>query len=191
MYRKPHTALLALLICALLLPAKAASQEVGLFSSPKGVGVLWQGAEKNGAFNTAAAYVDIYGVVTSRCSFPGYKANFSRQYVFYRKDAGEWNLTLYAGPGLSAGYVHDHDKGRGVDLSALVADNQGFVFALSGDFGMRFEFPGAVVLNLSWTAEAGLHLRENERFKDSSNLSIYNNGFIQSLYPQLGILYRF
>lgn len=188
----PHilVATLALLL-AMTLPAGA--QEFGLFSSPKGVGGSVRFPEKDGIFHTAHAYVDIYGVATSRCSYPGFKANFSRQYVCRRFQRDGYSVAFYAGPGISLGYVRDHDKGRGFDLTSLMADNEGFALAVSGDAGFFFDFGRNVFLDLSWTAEAGIHLRRNEAEKKytAASLSLYNNGLLQAIYPQLTVYFRF
>ena len=102
-------------------------------------------------------------------------------------------MTLYAGPGISFGYVHDHDKGRKLfDIGSLIANNDGFMFAVSGDAGCRFDFGKTIALDLSFTADAGLHVRRNEKEKsyEAASLSIYNNGLLQALYPQLTILFK-
>lgn len=192
MYRIPHILLSALAL--ILAPAFfAGAQEYGLFNSPKGVGASVRLPEKDGIFHTVNAYVDIYGVVTSRCSYPGYKANISREYVCSRFERDGFSVSFYAGPGLSVGYVRDHDKGRGFDLTSLMADNEGVALALSGDAGFFFDFGRNVFLDLSWRAEAGIHLRRNEAEKtyNAASLSLYNNGLLQALYPQLTIYFRF
>ncbi|MBO6169681.1 MAG: hypothetical protein J6O51_06885 [Bacteroidales bacterium] len=192
MYEKLYTLLTAVLLGLLFPTLEANAQEAGLFNSPKGIGLVFRSAEKADAFNNLTAYVDIYGVATSRCSYPGYKMNFSRLYVFSRKPHDGYSISLYAGPGLSAGYVRDHDKGRGWDISSLMSDNQGIMLGISGGAGCRFDFGTRVALDLSLTAEAGLHLRRNESEKNYSatNLSIYNNGLLQAIYPQLTFLLK-
>jgi hypothetical protein len=101
-------------------------------------------------------------------------------------------IRMFAGPGIGAGYVRDHDKGRGIDLTTLISDNPGLAFAASGDIGWRFDFGGFVSLDLSFTAEAGVHARRNEREKGyaATSLSIYNNGLMQAFYPQLSIVFK-
>lgn len=170
----------------------ARAQEVGVFNSLKGIGAAARFYDSPDAFVSAHFYVDIYGVVTSRCSYPGYKMNVSRQYVFARIPRNGYTMEFYAGPGLTAGYVRDHDKGRGWDLTSLTSDNQGWMVGISGDAGCRFDFGGAVALDLSLMAEAGAHFRrtENENTYNAVSSSIYNNGILQALYPQLTILFR-
>ncbi|MBO4476104.1 MAG: hypothetical protein J5737_05250 [Bacteroidales bacterium] len=191
MYSRIHTVLLLVLLG--LLPLRLQGQEsVGLFSSLKGIGATVRLPESNGVFHTATAFVDIYGVATSRCSNPGLRFNVSRQYVIGRKSNGDVGFTFYAGPGITAGFVRDHDKGRGIDLVSLMADNEGVVAALSADAGCRFDFGGAVSLDLSFAGDLGVHIRRNEKENGyfAPSLSIYNNGWMQLLYPQITILFR-
>ena len=192
MYGKLNIYLSAIVSLLLISSFSGGAQDVGVFNSLKGIGAAARFADTEDAFISTHFYVDIYGVVTSRCSFPGYKANVSRQYIFKRVPCNGYSMTFYAGPGLTAGYVRDHDKGRGVDLTSLMSDNQGFILALSGDVGCRFDFGGLVALDLSFMAEAGAHMRRNEQEKDyaAANFSIYNNGILQALYPQLTILFK-
>ena len=178
------------LLAAFCFPAGA--QEAGFFNSPKGFGAQYCFAGNDGVFHTATAYLDIYGIPTSRCSSPGYRFNFSRQYIFHTMEHAGVGYTFYAGPGISTGVVRDHDKGRGFDLTSLISENPGFMFALSGDVGCRFDFGRKLSLDLSFLADAGIHVRVNEKEKSytATSLSVYNNGFIQIFYPQLTILYK-
>ena len=191
MYGKLHIALLVLSLS--LVPIQLGAQEsLGLFSSIKGVGATVRFPENNGVFHTVTSFIDIYGVATSRCSNPGIRFNVSRMYVFHRMDRGDVQLTFYAGPGASAGYVRDHDKGRGIDLKSLMADNDGFMAALSAGAGCRFDFSGKVALDLSLSGDLGIHIRRNERENGyfATSLSVFNNGWMQLPYPQLTILFK-
>ncbi len=192
MYGKLRYIVLLVLFLGLAAPKSGAQESLGIFNSPKGVGAAVRFPETGGIFYSATAFIDIYGVPTSRCSYPGFKANVSRFYVLEHTGRGAAQLTFYVGPGVSAGYVRDHDKGRGIDLVSLFGDNEGIALALSGGAGCRFDFDGRVSLDLSFTGELGVHVRRNEdeRSYFSPSLSIYNNGIIQALYPQLTILFR-
>ena len=189
--KKLHTVLLVFLLSLLAFPSRA-QESVGLYNSFKGFGATVRFPEKDGVFHTVLAYIDIYGVPTSRCSNPGIRFNASRQYVFARKERGDVHMTFYAGPGVTAGYVRDHDKGRGFDLVSLFGNTEGIAIALSGDAGCRFDFPGPVSLDLSFTADLGIHMRRNELEWGyfAPSVSIFNNGIFHALYPQLTILFR-
>jgi len=186
-----HIALLVAFLSLFSLSIRA-QESLGLFNSLKGFGAAARFQERDGIFHSAYAYIDIYGVATGRCSNPGIRFNVSRQYVLGRKDLGDVDLTFYAGPGITAGYVRDHDKGRGVDLESLMADNDGIMAALSADAGCRFDFNGRVALDLSLEGDLGVHIRRNEKEEGyfAPSLSIFNNGWMQVLYPQFTILFK-
>lgn len=169
-----------------------ASQEAGFFNSPKGLGAQLRFSEQEGIFHSLTAFVDIYGVPTGRCLYPGFRMNVSRQYVLQELDKGDFGMTFYIGPGISAGFVHDHDKGRWFDLTSLVGGNSGFMLALSADAGCRFDFGKRIAMDLSFALDAGIHVRrnENEKAYNATSLSIYNNGLLQILYPQLTFLFK-
>ena len=188
---KSHIIVLVLFLSLFALPA-GAQESIGLFNSPKGFGAELRTRPSDGIFHSALAYVDIYGVVTSRCSYPGFRLNVSRQYIINSWERGDTRFTWYAGPGISTGYVHDHDKGRGIDLDSLLGENEGFVVALSADTGCRVDFPGRIAFNLSFTGDLGIHVRryEKEKSYNAPGLSIFNNGLMQALYPQFTILVK-
>ncbi|MBR5042124.1 MAG: hypothetical protein IKX67_02700 [Bacteroidales bacterium] len=190
MYRTTHLLKAALLLALAAVPLRVGAQELGLYNSPKGIGATLRQQEHDGIFHSALFYVDIYGVATSRCSYPGYKLNVSRQYVLKSIPRNGYTMTFYAGPGLSAGYVRDHDKGRGLDMTSLMSDYQGVMAGLSGDAGCRFDFGGNIALDLSLMAEAGVHVRQDTKGGNFLKLSIYNNGLIQSVFPQLTFLFK-
>ncbi len=180
-----------LLLAALCLPAGA--QEAGFFNSPKGFGAQYRFASSETAFHSATAFVDIYGIPTSRCSSPGFRVNLSRQYILKRIENNGVCYSVYAGPGITAGVVRDHDKGRSLlDMTSLIGGNPGFVIALSGDAGCRFGFGKRVALDLSFAVDAGIHVRRNEKESGymATSLSVYNNGLLQALYPQITVLFN-
>ncbi|MBO4566547.1 MAG: hypothetical protein J5695_04910 [Bacteroidales bacterium] len=188
---KLHIAL-PLIILSLVWAPSAAQESIGVFNSLKGIGATVRLPENDGVFHTATAFVDIYGVATSRCSNPGLRFNVSRQYVLSRVQKGDVHLSFYAGPGVTLGYVRDHDKGFGIDLKSLFSDNEGAVAAISGDAGCRFDFGGSVALDISFASDLGIHIRKNEDEREyfAPSVSIYNNGWMQWLYPQLTILFK-
>lgn len=192
MYGKLRYILLLVFSLGLTALPVGAQESVGLYNSVKGFGAVMRTVPKEGTFHSVCAFVDIYGVPTSRCSYPGIRVNASRYYTLGQSGRGDIKYRFYAGPGVTAGYVRDHDKGRGIDLVSLFGDNEGVALALSGGGGCLFDFGSRVCLDLSLTADIGVHIRRNEdeRGYFAPSLSIYNNGLIQALYPQLTILFK-
>ncbi|MCH5173158.1 MAG: hypothetical protein J1D85_02995 [Bacteroidales bacterium] len=170
----------------------SSAQEAGVFNSPKGIGACLSTWSGGGNFCTLTAYADIYGVATSRCQYPGFRMNAMRQFTLRTLEANGMSMSFYAGTGLSAGYVRDHDKGRWVDLSSLVSDNPGVMLALSGDVGCHFDFGRSIGVDLSFTADAGVHIRRNEAEQAyrATSVSVFNNGLWQVFYPQFIIYFK-
>lgn len=168
------------LICALFLtlPAMAGNNAAGLFNSPKGFGVsLWCFNPDDGPANTFTLYADISGMPMGINDTPGIKFNYSRNFAFASYDFEQVFLAMYAGPGVSMGYVHDNGKA-----------NRGAMLALSGTAGIHADFGKRISLSFGFSTEAGLHMRKDERF-DILDLSFYKNGFFQTWQPNLSILF--
>ena len=191
MYGKLHIVPLVLFLSLLALPCRA-QESVGIFNSPKGFGASVRFGGSQDVYHTINAFIDIYGVPTSRCSYPGFRINASRNYILSRQSWQDVDMTFYLGPGFTAGYVRDHDKGRGIDLVSLFGDNEGVALAISGGAGCQFDFGGRIALDLSFTSDLGVHIRRNEdeRGYFSPSVSIFNNGILQAFYPQLTIFFK-
>lgn len=158
---------------------------LGAFNSPKGFGIVLESRHPV-AFNTYIIYLDMYGMFSPRTDIPGAKACFSRNYILNTKDCGEAELDLYLGPGCSAGFVQDLERGN-----APLERNPGAMLALSCTGGMRVRYKKApVCLDLSFRSEFGVHFRQDEILA-TENVSLYMNGLSQTIVPQLSILYCF
>lgn len=158
--------------------AGAAAPSAGLFNSYKGFGLSFMREGKDRQDYSFTLIADIYGLPSGTVEKPGIKGNFSRIYMMDLIPAGFADVRIYAGPGISVGYVHDRGKG-----------NPGFVGALSGTAGLHADFGRNISLQFGFTAEFGLHYRTDERF-DIKDLSFYKNGIFESLYPELTIYFK-
>jgi len=186
-----HFRRLVIGICTLALCASAVAQNhgIGLYNSPRGFGISYEMEGRNPAyFTTFTLYADIYGVTANRTPHPGVKFNTSRLYYVDIIQGHEVSFIFYVGPGLSAGYVHDFEKIYWEDLYSSLTKKAGAVLALSGTGGCRFAFNRAIMLDLSFTIEAGMHIRNDD---GETKLSLYKNGVIETFFPQLGIFFLF
>ncbi|MBR3284645.1 MAG: hypothetical protein IKI70_00010 [Bacteroidales bacterium] len=149
----------------------------GTIHSPKGFGVfadfLWTGR----GFNSFGFYADIYGISSLKASVPGIRFSFLHNVVLKQGSLGEGDATysLFAGPGLMAGYVMDRDV------------RQGFAAGVSGDAGVRFDFPSSFAVCIFLQADLALHMKMHSQ----TTLSLYQNGLYQAWMPVLSISYRF
>lgn len=173
---------LSFILCSLaalfLQPAaKAGTPSIGIYNSLKGFGATVWVFPDIGPANTFTLYADIYGMPLGEIDKPGVKFNYSRNYAFATYDMGQTFLALYAGPGASLGYVYDNGK-----------SNPGIMAALSGTAGIHADFNRRISLSAGFSAEFGLHLRNDRNF-DIWNMSFYKNGFFQAWQPYLSILF--
>lgn len=165
--------------------AVAGGPMLGIFNSTKGFGLCLENNNGNN-FDAFIVYLDMYGMYAPRTDVPGFKFNYSHNHIFRVFDKKEYSVQLYVGPGCSAGYVHDFEGGRD-NLSR----NPGGVLALSCTGGCRMPFTESrFCLDFSLRAEVGAHIRRNNELSVNS-LSFYLNGLIQTIAPQLTILYSF
>lgn len=188
----------SILIILCLLPASircisASGQDVAIggFNSLKGFGICTEigGSDADHErFNTYILSLDIYGLPMGRTEKPGVKFVFSHNHVLVKGGRGGVDSQFYAGPGAAVGYVHDREKSV-ASINRLV-NNPGMTAALTGSAGMRMLFREHVLIDLSFTFEAGFHIRKDE-WQEQNDLRFYSNGIYQAWYPQLSIMYKF
>ena len=148
----------------------------GLLSSKgSGVAVRSDRGKRLVDFSLAA---DFYGVLTHPDTPPGFRASFHYNPVFYQGDINAaTRFRLYAGPGATLGWAADRPAG-----------DFGLAAALSGDFGITFDFVRHVSVALSASADLGVHL---SRTNGRTLVNPYRNGLIRVFFPECRILYRF
>ena len=164
---------------------------LGVFNSPKGFGLVLETSSSADTFNSFTAYTDIYGLPMGRCLFPGYKFNYSHNKVFKTLSRDGLDYNFYIGPGVTLGYVREFEPYIHTDFQKYLSGNFGAVACASATAGCRVEFPRHVALNLSWTIEGGVFLDRNEDNPSGFEVSLYRNGLVSVIYPQLSILYVF
>lgn len=185
----------AVLIAALLLNVPASAQNsfpggLGMYNSFKGFGLMYSIPSNNNVTDNFLLRCDNFGVISGRCSTPGILFQFSRGVTFRSYERDGVGYHLYAGAGVSAGYVKDFQKGYLSDPDKPLNHNMGAMIGVTGTFGCYFSFEGGIDLIAGWSATAGMHIRENENYGTLS-MSGYLNGLLTALYPELTILYKF
>ena len=183
---RQRTVLLALAIALLCLPMPgfvASAQQVnalciGTFHSPKGFGLSIQTQTDDISFDSISLTADLRGVVDGEYSKPGFKATATRDLIFSSFVREGMDIDLYAGPGLTAGYVHDADAP--LQLMAGVA----------GAFGARFTFERHFTVCLELGCDLALRIWQDERF-GNIKLSTYKSGICDVALPQVLINWRF
>ena len=122
--------------------------------------------------------LDMTGVISGEALYPGYSADILYVFEFAGKTraSGE-RIAFYAGPGFGFGYVRNS------------RDDYGAMIAMNGCIGLEYMFNVPVSLSLSLEPCLGVHFRE-DRFGEI-NMDFHKAGLISSIFPHLGIKYRF
>ena len=177
---------ISLLITFLILPVlawQAPAQEykslsLGTFHSPKGLGFSIVSQQEEKSFDSLDIIVDTFGLLRGEYSSPGFKATYFRGIILDHRHGEEFDADLYAGPGLTAGYVRDiHEP-----FSAVAG--------MSGVVGGRLYFDSKrLVICLEAGLDLALEMNRNNRYRNL-NLTIYKAGIYHVFYPQVRILYR-
>lgn len=157
----------------------AAAQDIapirlGTFQSPKGLGVCAEFQQDPSSFESVTFDADIFGIIIGNYSRPGYKFTYTHDMIVDSYDRGDCALELYAGPGITAGYVRDINK-----TYSLVA-------GISGVTGMRFLFERRLSVNLEIGADLAFTISKDERY-GTNDLSLYKTGLLHFFYPQIRI----
>ena len=180
---------LFIIFAAILAGTAAKAQSVGIHNSGKGFGLAFQEYDKDGAaYSSFILYADIYGLPLGKTAYPGIKGNYSRNHFFGNVSIDRAKLNFYAGPGFTAGYVHDGE--RSVISHEHLVNHPGVICALSGTAGCLFTFGRHIALDLFLQAEVGFHIRKDE-FLEQNDLTFYSNGLTRAWIPHLLILYKF
>lgn len=110
-------------------------------------------------------------------------------------DRGSWGL--YAGPGLSLGYVSDRitytqnyitDDGLSIRRKIHPVDH-GFMFAFTGQIGLEYTFWFPLQLSFDIRPYFGLHVSDS-KYPGVSRAGFYESG-MYGFIPTLSVRYRF
>ena len=159
-------------------PGFCQSFGAGLYNSPKGFGLSFAADGQNGTIHKGKVFADLYGVIDGRFSQPGIKVEYSYGLVFKEGDKEHWRYRLYAGPGISSGYLRDNPENGAM----------GVLVALNGSVGSRFIFDKGIALDFGFTADLGFLLTDNG---GETRLTMYRNGISRAFFPYLSIEFLF
>jgi len=177
---------LTLLFAAIFMPMlalKAPAQDdkslgFGTFHSPKGVGLCMEVQQEINYFDSFDVIADLFGVLNGDYTRPGYKATYCRNIILKHFHHDEYKLDLYAGPGVTAGYVRD------------IHEPMSLVAGLAGSAGCRLYFDSKrLIIYLEAGLDIAAEFNRNNRFK-TIDLDIYKSGIMHLFYPQVRILYK-
>ena len=174
------------LFAVLILPVlacQASAQEcnslnLGTFHSPKGIGLCLDVQQESTSFDSFNVLCDLFGILRGEYSRPGVKATYYRGIILKHRDRGDFSSELYAGPGVTAGYVRD------------IHEPLSLVAGMAGVAGYRMYFNGKrLTISLESGIDLALELNRNNRYK-KTDLKLYQAGIFHVFYPQVRILYK-
>lgn len=152
---------------------KVEALSAGTAHSIKGVGVCVDYDTGNGVFNSFYLTADLVDILTGKASTPGLK--FTYHYNMVLKEMCEGKYIIYAGPGVTSGYVRNTD------------DHSGFMGGVSLDAGVRTRCLKNIYLSLEYQADASLIFKN----KYNPYMRLYRAGFLYAWAPYLRIQYNF
>lgn len=180
----------ALISCCLYLTAEAQPRAAGLRIGATGFDASYQHSIGNNFVEAEAGLA--FGPIT-----PGFKATALYNFVFARPawtDRGTWGL--YAGPGLSLGYVSDR-----LTYTMLISNEEGmtyrrrihpveygFMMSVAAQIGLEYTFWFPLQLSVDIRPYFGFHVNGNARY--SSRVGFYNYGMM-GFIPTVSARYSF
>lgn len=191
MLKPVHTLCLLALLLPLGTAAHAQGQRIGLYQSPKGLGITATFDTASGEeMNSVTLRTDFYGFLSGRTKQIGAILTYTHDYRILRMEVEDCTLILHAGAGVSLGYAHDHEVGFYSSYNRELEHAPGGVAALAGQIGVRADFRRHLTLDFGFALEPGIHVRTNPN-TGAVILSFYKNGIYRGYYPHLELLYRF
>lgn len=173
-----------LMMCLNISSGAASPERIGLYNSVKGYGLqfCFGDASNKASLNTITVYADLLDIYFGSGDVPGIKAVYQNKHITFSKEIADFKYNFFLGAGVQAGYCGDSffDKFKA----------PGFEAGASFCAGWLLEFEKRVDLEISFSLEAGLHLRNEETYGTPA-LSFYINGLSRCVFPDLTIYYRF
>lgn len=166
-------------------PAAAASRAqaafphgwaAGIANSPDHIGITARTMDSDGLFNTFTLTLEMRDIYKGVENDPGVQFSFlHNRFIWQGHTPGGYRCMLYAGPGVTGGYVRN--RGEGLGLMAGV----------SGDIGGGVKLLGGVTMALELKADAAFLISD----LSNPSMTFYRAGLYRCWIPVLRILYEF
>ena len=169
--------LISLILALVSLHVQAQSSGLGLYQSMKGLGLSYDFSHARGTgFDCLTVFADTGDMMLGRSDKAGIKFGFNRLYGFAGFQHPMALVSLYDGPGISAGRVRD-----------IGHTDYGWCLSACGTFGCRIDFDRGVSIRAGFTAEVGAFIHKEKEL----HMSLYRNGLIHSAFPYIVISMAF
>lgn len=180
----------ALISCCFSLAAQSQPRAAGLRIGATGFEVSYQHGFGSDFLEAEAGLDFGYGG-------PGFKATAIYNFLFARPawtDRGSWGI--YAGPGLSLGYVSDRttyvmmitDSHGDTFRRRIHPSDYGFMMSVAAQVGLEYTFWFPLQLAVDIRPYFGLHVNEGSVY--GSKAGFYNRGML-GFIPTISARYRF
>ncbi|MCD8206716.1 MAG: hypothetical protein LUD72_02130 [Bacteroidales bacterium] len=148
--------------------------DIGAIFSLNRSGIIYSRTTSPDIFWNISLAIDYGDCILRHSVEPGVTAAFSYNFVIRNWTHKNGSSHLYAGPGVTLGYAHDHDK------------SYGFIGAVTGTFGYEYRFNIPVTLSVGIVPTLGVHVGKNDA---RMLMELYSNGLAWSLGPQVSLKY--
>ena len=154
----------------------AQPKAAGATFSFKGISLSYEHC-MNDSFLEASLKAETAETFLYRSECPGISGSLTWNFRIREWISSEGNtITVFAGPGLIAGYGPDFKR------------QSGLFYGLKGRAGIECDFERNVVISLAVSPIIGSHIVFHT---DHISMNPYLNGLIYSVLPEIGIKYRF
>lgn len=148
----------------------------GIASSPDHIGLTARTRDSDGLFNTFTLTLEMRGIYKGAEHSPGVQFSFlHNRFIWQGRTPGGYRCMLYAGPGVTGGYV----RNRGEDL--------GLMAGVCGDIGGGVKLLGGITMAVELKADAAFLISD----LSSPSMTFYRAGLYRCWLPVLRIIYEF
>lgn len=150
---------------------------IGTSWSFSGIGITYERHMDDGTFARIGVQTEMTDAFLGHCTKAGASASFTWNIVFASiTSRNDIEVRFYAGPGVAIGYNSDREVPYGA------------FFGLKGRLGARCSYSRNIDIEVGIAPVLGLH-RHN--IENDTIMSLYRQGLIQILMPEIVIAYRF
>ena len=175
--------ILTLIIASAALCANAQPRAVGVRFGVTGIEASYEHNINKLQFVEGNMGIDYGNKVNG---MPGIKAEGTYNFIWARPawtNKGSW--ALYAGPGITTGYVHDDGHLIANDGVSIVSfQSHGFMLGICAQVGLEYTFWFPLQLSVDLRPTVGLHANKIE------GGAFYDNGLL-GFVPSVSVRYRF
>lgn len=169
--------LVCLAVCTAISYAHAQPKSLGTSFSLSGIGIAYEHHLDQECFINAGLQAEMLPVFIDRTNSPGVSVAVSCNFIIKEWTSRNNNvISMFAGPGVTAGMAHDFRK------------DFGYFLGLKGRLGAECRFDRNISISLSLNPVIGSHVILRDGYME---MKYYKIGLIETLIPEICISYSF